>query len=421
MASSPQRILIDLSFGSVTHSGIGTDLRSFVRIASNISSLELSGLFYSKVSKGYSLSHSKSLSKRAVGLLPTSRRQIFGAFLKRSHRGAELNQELFGGYIRDVYMNGVEFPNLKIFITDLSENHREVYSNYRLLAPRVRLRGEFDYFLTQNLFIPVFRNATTVYRVHDLIPLITPLFGPRNVSSSHGKGILAAIQHIKRHGGIIVANSKTTQQQILDLELAKPDDVHCIPVSIRVRPYRSHEKISTTRQAILAVGSLDSRKNWSTLFSSIKRLRSSGVSRKPILTFVGKGGWDSSENEKALEGLVSAGLATWYKQVSEAQLDLLYSSAKILVAPSLSEGFDIPAVEASICGKVVIASDTKVHRELLHPKSLFFDPYSVQDLKSKIEIGLDSSNFLSLPESTKFQDRYSDETISKSWEALLCR
>ena len=62
--------------------------------------------------------------------------------------------------------------------------------------------------------------------------------------------------------------------------------------------------------------------------------------------------------------------------VPPSEMRLLYAAADPVVCPSVSEGFDLPSIEAMRCGAAVAASDIPVHREILGDAALYFDPYS---------------------------------------------
>lgn len=71
--------------------------------------------------------------------------------------------------------------------------------------------------------------------------------------------------------------------------------------------------------------------------------------------------------------------------VSEPELIELYRNAIALIAPSLEEGFCLPAVEAMAAGTPVIASDLPVLREVTGENALFFDPHSKESITDAIE------------------------------------
>ena len=68
-----------------------------------------------------------------------------------------------------------------------------------------------------------------------------------------------------------------------------------------------------------------------------------------------------------------------------AQLPLLYAAARVLIHPSLREGFGLPIVEAQAVGTPVVASELPVLREVAGEGAMFFDPYDATALASQIE------------------------------------
>lgn len=91
---------------------------------------------------------------------------------------------------------------------------------------------------------------------------------------------------------------------------------------------------------ILAVGTVEPRKNYSRLLEAYRRLRVRGA---PQLVIAGRPGWaygDALARIKAEPGVVYLG------HVDEPTLAALYRDAAVLAFPSLYEGFGLPLLEA---------------------------------------------------------------------------
>lgn len=69
---------------------------------------------------------------------------------------------------------------------------------------------------------------------------------------------------------------------------------------------------------------------------------------------------------------------------SQHELEVLYATSRLLVMPSLEEGFGLPAWEAATCGLSVCLSDIPVFREIL-PEAPRFDPTSLEAIASAID------------------------------------
>ena len=70
--------------------------------------------------------------------------------------------------------------------------------------------------------------------------------------------------------------------------------------------------------------------------------------------------------------------------VEDSELGQLYANAKAFVSPSLSEGFGLPGLEAMASGCPVLCSDIPVFHEIYADSAIYFNPYDVQDIVSKI-------------------------------------
>jgi len=75
-------------------------------------------------------------------------------------------------------------------------------------------------------------------------------------------------------------------------------------------------------------------------------------------------------------------------------LKKLYIEATALVFPSLYEGFGLPLVESMHVGCPVIASNTKVTKEICRQGVKYFDPNSCEELKVVLEETLYSKSKL---------------------------
>jgi glycosyltransferase involved in cell wall biosynthesis len=66
------------------------------------------------------------------------------------------------------------------------------------------------------------------------------------------------------------------------------------------------------------------------------------------------------------------------------ELPFLYNLARLMVFPSLFEGFGIPLVEAMACGCPVVCSRAASISEVIGEAGVTFDPLSAEDMADKI-------------------------------------
>jgi hypothetical protein len=74
---------------------------------------------------------------------------------------------------------------------------------------------------------------------------------------------------------------------------------------------------------------------------------------------------------------------TIFSDLSQRDYLLVITQSKVLVSPSLDEGFGRPAMEASVAGAHLLLSDIPIYRELYNDVAVFFDVRSEDDLFRK--------------------------------------
>ena len=109
------------------------------------------------------------------------------------------------------------------------------------------------------------------------------------------------------------------------------------------------------RAYLLAVGTLEPRKNLGTLVAAYAALAPAERARAPLV-IAGGAGWGNVGLPKQASALVQDGSLRFVGMVPDARLRDLYEGAIALLFPSLYEGFGMPVVEAMSCGAPVIHS-----------------------------------------------------------------
>jgi glycosyltransferase involved in cell wall biosynthesis len=123
---------------------------------------------------------------------------------------------------------------------------------------------------------------------------------------------------------------------------------------------------------ILAVGTIQPRKNYSRLVAALGDLREGGLD--VALVIAGGKGWLDTP---IYESVRAAGLEAYVKflgYVNDADLPALYSHAAAFAMPSLYEGFGLPILEAMACGTPVVTSRVSSLPEAAGEAALLVDP-----------------------------------------------
>lgn len=124
---------------------------------------------------------------------------------------------------------------------------------------------------------------------------------------------------------------------------------------------------------ILYLGTIEPRKNLSTLLDAYLALRSQGTACG--LVIAGRQGWRSQPFMRRLRELGLEEEVSLPGFVTEADLPALYSAASLLALPSLYEGFGLPVLEAMACGTPVVCSNTSSLPEVAGDAALLVAPH----------------------------------------------
>ncbi len=139
---------------------------------------------------------------------------------------------------------------------------------------------------------------------------------------------------------------------------------------------RVRERYGIAGDYILAVGSIQPRKNLVRLIRAYARLsQTQAEGTLPSLVIVGKKAWLFEETLRAWQGGEHAGRVIFTGYAPDADLPALYTGALCFVYPSYFEGFGLPPLEAMSCGAPVITGDRTSLPEVVGDAGLMFDPH----------------------------------------------
>jgi glycosyltransferase involved in cell wall biosynthesis len=111
---------------------------------------------------------------------------------------------------------------------------------------------------------------------------------------------------------------------------------------------------------LLHVGSLIPRKNPEGLLHIFARLRAAD----PTLHLVQVGGQFAPETQVLAQRLGVTSFIVQRRDLGRPELAALYRCARLVLLPSLSEGFGLPVIESQACGAVPLVTDLEVLREV---------------------------------------------------------
>jgi glycosyltransferase involved in cell wall biosynthesis len=230
---------------------------------------------------------------------------------------------------------------------------------------------------------PLFPPARTVVTIHDLIPLLLPLYRGSPLVRLYTRLVSSGA----RRADAILADSECSKRDIVRHLHIPTGCVHVVYLAAdaRFRPVRDADRLDAVRakyglpsKFFLYLGGFDQRKNVRVIveaFGALPELYRSGY--RLVLAGVPLGR-DSELFPDPQRRARAAGLPEdairFTGRVAEEDKAALYSSATAFLFPSLYEGFGLPPLEAMACGTPVIASNASSLPEIVGDTGMQVDP-----------------------------------------------
>ena len=219
--------------------------------------------------------------------------------------------------------------------------------------------------------------------IHDMGPFLYP-------EMKHGSDIEAWQKRIRRvdsHAAVITTNSLTTKNDLLNSFPDLEERLFLTPLGIDHFPVR--EGHSPGMKHILAVGTVEPRKNYRVLLKAYSILAASrGPSFLPLV-IAGSLGFKSDQIIGYAEEYGIAEQVTFTGYVTDAELDDLYGNAACLVHTAHYEGFGFIVPEAFSWNLPVAAPDNTAIREYFSKAAWMLDITDPESVADGIELCLE--------------------------------
>ena len=240
---------------------------------------------------------------------------------------------------------------------------------YRWMFPqRAALTAFFDY------IVPPRIDGAVLTTVHDL----TYLRCPETMKRQNLRRISRDIAYSLERSSRIITISRFSRQELVELLGVPEENIEIVPPApcnpagaAPMDTVRTRYRIR--RPFLLYVGTIEPRKNLTTLLKAFQRLRrESGLAHQLVLA--GGLGWGGGEICRLAEaaGLLEDVVVTGY--LSTAERNALYQNAEAFAFPSLYEGFGIPPLEAMAHGCPVVCSSAASLPEVVGDAARLVDP-----------------------------------------------
>ncbi|MEA3490283.1 MAG: glycosyltransferase family 1 protein [Campylobacterota bacterium] len=170
------------------------------------------------------------------------------------------------------------------------------------------------------------------------------------------------------------------------------------------------------RPTYIIVSTVEPRKNHDYLLDAFDILWQKGVDVN--LCIIGRVGWKVEETMRRIQQSPQYNQKLiHFSDLNDDELLYCYRHAKMLLFPSIVEGFGLPIVESLTNHLPVLASDTPIHREVGKDKIGYFDLSKPRDLADEI-IGIERDG---IPQNLKVDPNYHWQDWRESSRYLLDR
>ena len=261
---------------------------------------------------------------------------------------------------------------------------RPIWESFRLPGELDRMGA--DVLLSPYGMVPPRCRVPTVAILHDLAFLKWPHVLPWRYRF-YWRRLARRVRYAER----VVVPSRATQRVVVDRLGLDLSVLRRVPYAAdSVFAPATVETCSGVRRRlglegpfILAVGTLEPRKNLGLLVEAMEILNRQRTENPVFLVLAGRRGWAAEIGGRpwlrVIEGL------------EDADLVALYSEAAIFAMPSLDEGFGLPALEAMSCGAPVVVADAGALPEVVGTAGLKVAPDDLEGWTAALGRVLDDS------------------------------
>lgn len=257
---------------------------------------------------------------------------------------------------------------------------------YLDLLIRKRVGVKPDLFFFPNIhFASISKQTPAVLTVHDVSFLLHPeLLSFRSYwwhRLIRPKRFLAKMKHI-------LAVSNCTKNDCIAVCGKNPDDItvtyqDCDPM------FREARAPTAERKIIAMFGVDELRKNALAALEAYALLvQRNDIARLHQLVLVGKGGSLSCQISRRIQELGLSDCVILSGPLSRDDQYALYTTASIVLYPSVYEGFGLPLIEAALGGATIISSARASIGEVIQDGALLVDPCNVFDIAHALEYAL---------------------------------
>lgn len=229
--------------------------------------------------------------------------------------------------------------------------------------------------------------------VHDLSTFLTPQFHNEDTINFHTSSLFDDVHS----NDLTFCVSEATREDVLRyLGPLDPGKVVAVPLAATTAVEDIPQLAGRDAEPyVLVLGTIEPRKNIGVVLDYLARNRS--ILRRTKFVFLGRYGWgekfDALLARYELRPEYDAGHIVFPGFVSEDAKNLLLRHARLLVYPSLFEGFGLPVLEALSLGVPAVMTRSSSLPEVGGDACAYFDPFLAGDFDRALSKALFEMTF----------------------------
>lgn len=275
------------------------------------------------------------------------------------------------------------FPHVQVVPCDLREG--ENLKNHlweQFVLPKLAKNEKVDFLHSPANTAPLFFDGKSIINIHDLCFVVNPHW----YSFSFHTVYNFLVPRLARRATRVITNSNNSKNDLLqfcDIPADKVSLIYWAVDEIFVQDRSDKTAPLIEEDFILYVGSLEPRKNIRALVEAYEILRESNPDIKTKLVLIG--------GESPLFGEVRLNAKNFKNDVifkgfvEDVDLRTYYRRARLVVYPSLYEGFGLPPLEAMASGTPVVTSNTSSIPEVVGEAAIMIDPGDIEGLANAMK------------------------------------
>lgn len=215
------------------------------------------------------------------------------------------------------------------------------------------LAKKADVFHATNFLLPPLRRIAAVVTVHDLAFVTHPA-----TVNPQASDLSALVPLTLARADAVCTDSDVIRARLESHFQVPPERIFVAPIAVdaswaAAQPADAalRSRLGLPESYVVFVGTREPRKDIGTLLVAYRKLRAELGDDAPALLLVGSPGWGVDPAAEPVEGVVVA------DYLPQEVMPAVVAGARVLVMPSLDEGFGMPAVEGLAAGVPVVVSD----------------------------------------------------------------